>query len=274
MTKPSWILEDYISPRVLPKEQIFSWIKWDPELDYDKIIIKSEPDIDYQRILNVDEKVFDQAKVKEFDVVEFKDGTVVIEKNIVQIPGFVGFKAVYKLIPEDEKKLSFLIEFYHKDKQIGRTELVTDLVRPKLVFTDEPTTGIILDQYNPIIQPLAFTLQNKGKGMVEELIPFIDIQSWQVKSMSVTIQNIKEKDTNTKPIFVETTIGNIPKIIIKGYGMGIIGMGFQYVDKLGNKYETRLANVPLKIPQKQTLEIPVTSDIEGKHALLLEPKIV
>src|SRR3989304_4901709 len=118
VNQPNWITESYISPRVLPKEQILSWVKWDPSLEYDKIVIKAEPDLVFERILNVDIEVFEQTELIEYGLVELKNGIIEINKKTIQIPGFIGFRALYKLVPEDEMELSFLVEFIHNEKLI------------------------------------------------------------------------------------------------------------------------------------------------------------
>ena len=271
--KTRCITESYMSPRVLPKEQILSWVKWDPSIEFDKIVIKSEPDLAFERILNVDIKVFEQTKSIENGLVELEDGILEIDKKIIQVPGFIGFRALYNLVPEDERKLSFLVEFLHDDKIIDSVEMITDVVRPKLIIVEEPAQGIIVDQYSPI-PPLSFTLQNKGKGMVQELNPFLDVKSWEMKSMKIQVKETKEQNTDETPVFVLTNLRYTSKIIIQGKGMGMMSMGFEYYDKMHNKYATELARIPLKIPQKETLEVPVTSNIEGKQMLLLEPKVL
>lgn len=273
MTDSNWIFEDYISPRALPNEQILAWIKWDSDISYDKILIKSDPDIYFQRILNVDQSVFDGTKSEGFDA-QFENGTVVIKKDIIQVPGFVGFRAIYKLKPEDEKKLPFLIEFISNDKVINSIELSTTLVRPKLIMTSAPSEGIVVDDLVPILPSLSFTLKNMGHCEVQKLKPILDVRSWNTKDMKIEVKHTKEKNFSEEHLFVNTTTTYIPKIILHGSGMGMIGIGFQYYDQMDNIYETELVNVPMHIPQKENLEIPVSSTISNKQTLLLEPKLV
>ena len=273
MMDSEWITESYISPRALPNELILGWVKWNTDISYDKILIKSDPDVDFQRILNVDEAVFKQSEITDSDV-QFKNGTVEIEKDIVQVPGFVGFRVAYKLKPEDERELSFLIEFISNEKKIGSVELRTNLVRPKLTITEIPSEGIVVDEFVPILPSLSFTMKNTGHGEVQKLNPFLDVKSWETKDMRIEVKNSNERNTNEDHVFVVTTTRNIPKIIIHGSGMGMISMGFEYYDKLNNKYETELVSVPLSMPKKESLEIPISSTISNKQTLLLEPRLV
>ena len=72
----------------MPNEEIISWIKWDTFADFDQIIVRAEADIEFKRILNVDESVFKQEDIAK--------GKVVIDRNMLQIPGFVRFTSMYK----------------------------------------------------------------------------------------------------------------------------------------------------------------------------------
>ena len=273
MNKPKWIFENYISPRALPKEQVLGWIKWESDIQYDKILIKYDPDVVFHRILNVDESIFDQAETQGYDV-RFKNSTAVIEKNLIQIPGFLGFRVAYNLKPEDEKELTFLIEFIKNEETIGSVELTTELIRPKLTITERPSEGIVVNEFIPSLPSLSFTLKNMGHGEVEKLDPFLDVKSWETKDMKIEVKHTKERDVNEDHVFVMTTVRYIPKIIIRGSGMGMISMGFEYYDKMNNKYETELVSVPLNIPKKESLEIPVSSTISNKQTLLLEPRLL
>ena len=44
---PSWLTEKYISKCALPQEVFLSWLKWDPQLDFDTIVIKSQADVEW-----------------------------------------------------------------------------------------------------------------------------------------------------------------------------------------------------------------------------------
>ena len=273
MTNPKWITESYISPRALPNEQILGWIKWNTKFSFDKILIKHDPDMLFQRIMHVEESVFEKGKILD-DGIQFENGIVEINKDIIQIPGFMGFRAIYTPKPEDEKELSFLVEFILNDDLVDSIELTTTLVRPKLVITEAPSAGIVVNKFVPVLPSLSFTLKNLGHSEVDKIAPFLDVQSCETKKMKIEVKYSQQKDTSEDHVFVLTTTRNIPKIIISGSGMGMINMGFEYYDKMNNKYETELVNIPLDIPEKENLEIPVSSTISNKQTLLLEQELI
>lgn len=263
MTKEqhSWLVEKHISKQALPGEEILSWLKW-KELDFDKIIIKSEADLFFQRFLNVDEEIFKQE--------DLKKGKAVIDKQMLQIEGFIGFGCVYTAIPNNERELSFVVEFQKNEQIIDLIELKTKIIRPILTVESQSAESIIVDKYNPLIPSLGFRLLNKGTGRIINASPFIDFQA---KGMKIFIEEKIEKDTNTSPLFVYSTLQKIPKIIVNGKGFGMITLGFKYDDSIGNKYETKLVNIPIRIEQKERLEVPILSELEGQQALLLKPKV-
>lgn len=263
--KNSWLGEKYITSQVLPKEQILSWIKWDPKVEFDTIIIKSEADVFFRRFLNVDEKIF-----KEQDV---QKGKVVITKNLLQIPNFVGFEAYYNMVPEDERQLLFVIEFIHGNKSIDKVELVTEVIRPKVFIKHLSPAEISVTPEKRWIGSLHFTLENRGKARVTSIAPFIDVV--KAKDMQVEIKEITERDTSDSFLFMPTTVRTVSKIIIKGFGYGMLSLGFEYEDALHNKYETKVSDIILDIKQKEKVEVPIASTIEGNQpALVLEPRVV
>lgn len=259
---PSWLIEKHISKRALPKEEILSWLKW-KELDFDRIIIKSEADVIFRRFLNVDEKIFDQH--------DLINGIAVVDKQMLHMDGFVGFGCFYDPIPDNERELSFVVNFEKDEKIISTVELKTKIIRPILVVESQLAQSIIVEQNNPVIPALSFRLVSKGTGRVVNFSPFMDFTA---KGMKITIEEKVEKDTNTAPLFVYSSERRISKIIVNGQGYGMITLGFEYLDSIGNKYESELVQIPINIKQKEKLEVPISSELEGQQALLLEPKVI
>lgn len=261
----SWLVEKYISSPVLPKERILSWLKWDPKVEFDTIIIKSEADAFIQRVLNVDEKIF-----KEQDV---QKGKAIINKDLLQIPGFIGFEAYYNAVPDDERQVTFVVEFIRGNETVDTIDLVTEVIRPKVFIKHLSPAEISVTPEKRQIESLTFALENRGKGRVVSIGPFIDIV--QGKDMQVEIKNFKEIDTSERFLFVPSSTIYISKIIIKGMGYGMITLGFEYEDAMHNKYETKLKEIVLDIKQKENVEVPIASTMEGNQpALVLEPRVV
>ncbi|MGI0057784.1 MAG: hypothetical protein ACREAK_10495 [Nitrosarchaeum sp.] len=257
------ILEKHISEQVLPKEEILAWIKWESNFDFDQILIKSEADINLHRILNVEDKVLTQEDIKK--------GRVVIDKNMLHIDGFIGFGCFYELIPEQERELTFEIEFKKNDEIADTISLKTNLIRPIIAVEDFSNNGIVVTKDRPVLPQLSFNLVSKGKARILNFVPFLELVN--AKEMEITLKHTTENIEDEKPLFVHSIQNIIPKIIVKGKGYGMITMGFQYFDAMGNKYESKLIDIPIQIEQKETLEVPIASDLKGQSTILLEPKI-
>ena len=257
------ILEKHISEWALPKEEIMSWVKWGGNFDFDQILIKAEADINLHRILNVEEKILTQDSIK--------TGKVVIDKDMLLIDGFVGFGCFYELVPEQERELTFKIEFKKNNETLETIHLTTNLIRPIIAVENLNNSGIVVTKDNPTLPQLSFNLVSKGKGRIFDFVPFIEFVN--AKQMQITLKQIVENMNDETPLFVNSIQNVIHKIIVKGKGYGMISMGFEYFDAKGNKYESKLIDIPIKIEEKEDLEVPIVSDLKGQSTILLKPKI-
>jgi len=257
------IIETHISEWALPREEILSWIKWENGFDFDQIIIKAEADITLHRILNVEPEILKQEGIKK--------GKVIINKEDLQIDGFIGFGCFYELIPETERELSFEIVFNKNGKILNTVNLKTELIRPIVIVENLTNSGIVVTKDNPILPQLSFRLVSKGKGRILNFSPFIEVVN--AKDMKITLKQTTENIDDEKPLFVYSTETVLSKFIVKGKGYGMISMGYQYFDSMNNKYESKLVDIPIQIEQKENLEIPIASDLKGQSTILLEPRI-
>lgn len=261
-----WLLEKHISEWSLPNEDIIAWIKWNEKLRYDKIYIKSEADLEFTRILNVDES----AWVAE----DLKKGKISISKNLLQLDGFIGFVCHYTTIPEDERQLSFKIDFSYDKELTASIPLETKLIRPIVSIENVSENGIIITEENPFVPTLTFELRGRGHARILKLTPFLE-QHFKGNEVKVTISHTTQQDNNPEPLFVQSSTVITPKIAITGKGYGMLTMGYEYQDAVGNKYKTKLVDIPIQLQQKKSLEIPVSHEIANqKSMLLLEPKII
>lgn len=263
-TTYDWIHEIHTPRWVLPNEEIVNWIKYDPQLEFDTIEIKLEADLAFLRMLNIDEKVFEQDGIKL--------GFASIDKKLIQINGFVGFTCKYELIPENERKISFIVDFKRHDTSIGVLELKTQLVRPMLAISNESIPEIDSTKDNFIIHPLTFALRNVGTGRVVEVSPFIEFSG--PADIKVSLEERQEKYDGTEELFVPTIFRNIAKMIITGKGYGMITMGFEYNDPLGNKYKTNVVQIPIILKQKENLAIPIYPNVSGQASTVLIPRSI
>ncbi len=257
------ILEKHISEWALPKEEILSWVKWDKNFDFDQILIKAEADINLHRILNVEEKVLTQESIK--------IGKAVVDKDMLLIDGFIGFGCFYELVPEQERELNFEIDFVKNNETLETISLKTNLIRPIIAVENLNNSGIVVTKDNPMLPQLSFNLVSKGKGRILNFAPFIEVVN--AKEMKITLKQTVENIDDETPLFVNSIQSVTPKIIVKGKGYGMISMGFEYYDAMRNKYETKLIDVPIQIEQKESLEVPIASDLKGQSTILLEPKV-
>ena len=257
LSSKNWILEKHISKKALPRENIIAWIKWDPNLEPKKITLKLEADVFVTKILNVSEEALKDEK-------QFELGEVSIDKEHIQIPGFFGFTCFYTTIPDKERTVNFTVEFDF-DNCVEKVEYSTKIIRPILQF-EEPEHAVTVSPFTQSISPLNFKLKNIGSGRPIRLKPFSDIL--ETPDVKIKIETSTEKNKNENLIFVKTNEIQIPKIIIEGKGYGMISLGYEYEDTMGNSYKSQFANISFNIEEKQTIQVPITEEISKQNILL------
>ncbi|MEX0862741.1 hypothetical protein [Nitrosopumilus sp.] len=258
MTNQDWILEKHISKKALPRENIISWIKWNPNLTPKSITIKFEPDFVITKVLNIDEK---GLKNKEFD-----SGKITLDREYIQIPGFFGFTCFYNEMPQNEITSNFIVEFDFGN-DIKKIEYSTKIIRPIIKFEQNEYT-LSSSRFVNVVDPLNLKLINIGSGRVTNLRPFADIM--KTDDMEIKIQTKNEDIKDESLVFVKTNQISIPKVIVTGVGYGMFSIGFEYEDALGNSYKSELATLSINIEEKQTLQVPLTENISKLSAPLLK----
>ena len=256
------ILEQHISRWVLPNEEILSWIKWGPSVDFDQVVIRSKADIEFTRILNVDVSVFGQEGVAK--------GEVIIDRDMLQIPGFVGFTSAYRPVPESERQICFEVAFVKSGKCVETVSLNTSVIRP--VIEIEMERGIDVSGTVSPVPPATFKLLNKGKARAMDLAPFIE--PTDTGSMTITIEHTKEKipydpDTPFAPALEQV----VPKFALTGSGNTLLALGFKFKDVIGNDYTTETVTIPVTKPKKRNAEVPIESILSGQPAMVLAPTV-
>lgn len=261
MSNEDWLIEKHISKKALPKENIISWVKWNPDLVPNSITLKYDPEMIITKILNVSEEGIPK---------ESEDGGVItISKEYLQIPGFFGFTCFYDEVPEEEKTINFIVEFVFADG-IKKVEYTNKVIRPILEFetTDYRLTST---QFGNSATPLDFKLTNKGSGRPVKLKPFVEVSN--TLHMEIKIQSKIEEIKDESLVLVKSNKINVPKFMISGKGYGMVSIGFEYEDALGNSYKSPLANLAIQIEEKQTLQVPYTENISATPIPLLEAVI-
>jgi hypothetical protein len=254
------ILEQHISRWALPNEEILAWIKWDPSVDFDRVVIRREADIEFTRILNVDVSELESKSV---------EGKVVIDRDRLQIPGFVGFTSAYRPVPESERQICFEVEFVKNEKQLETVSLKTSVIRPVIAIKVErgiDVSGVVLQ-----VQPAKFRLMNKGNSRATDLAPFIKFAD--TEAMTVTIEHSKEKvpyDPDTP--FVPASEQMVPKFTLIGSGNAMLELGFKFKDSIGNDYTTEIVRIPVTKSEKRKVKVPIESMLSGQSAMVLAPK--
>lgn len=252
------ILEKYMSRWVLPRENILSWVKWDDSIGVDQVIVRSEADIEFKRFFNVDKSVLEQS---------MEQGKIVIDRDMMQLKGFVGFECAYTLIPESERHLCFKVDFLKKGKVLKQAALSTKLVRPIIVIEQRRNT--VTPDADAI--PMTFVLSNKGKAAGRDLMPFI--KSISSDKMTITIEYVKEKPPHTADMpFVRVSEQVIPKFVINGSGKAVFSMGFKYEDDLCNEYNSELTTISVSMPQRTEMKVPIRPDLKNQPMMILTHK--
>lgn len=256
-----YLLEQHISRWALPNEEIISWIKWDDSIDLDQIVIRSEADIEFRRILNVDASVFNQESITK--------GKAVIDRDMMQIPGFIGFTSVYTVVPENERRLCFEIDFMKNGKVLDTISLNTDVIRP-VIAIEMGCSHIDMSYTIMPTPPVTFRLANRGRARAIDLTPFIEFTN--TKTMEITIEHTKEKMPyeSTTP-FAHASEQTVSKFVFKGSGDILFTMGFKFKDAMGNEYTSEQVTVPVLMPEKRKVEIPIESSLEGQPTIVLTP---
>ena len=254
MAKKDWVHEKVVSTKALPGEPIFSWIKWDEELVPKSITLKHDPDLEIQRMLNGG--MGDRRACR--------DQITLVQKQL-HIPGYFGFIASYKKLPEEEKTIDFVAEF---DFGTGTKtlEYSTRIIRPILEFeqTEYALNSAGISKAPP---PIDCKLNNKGVGIAEGITPFFKVEN--TSGMRIEMRTVVEEITDESLVFVESNEIRVPKLIIRGKGHGLVSIGFEYKDVMGNSYKSPLATLSIHIGEEQSLQIPITENISpGRRPII------
>lgn len=250
------IKERFISPQVLPQEQATAWIKWEKGAQFDKIVLKYEADVDLVRLFNVDEEIFKD-----------KDnwrGKVEIPRSMIQMDGFFGFTSHYTLIPNDERKISYSIDFVYQDKT-QNIILENTLTRPKLIVIKSSPDQIHLSNTNPPLPPFSVNLRSEGMASIHNLSYFIDFITTDKLKVSITTS----RPTISKEMSLKKEQTSPQQIRINGKGTGLIRMGANYYDDYNTKYEDILKEIPLIVDQQQNQTLPISEEIDKRETELL-----
>lgn len=146
------ILSEYIAPWALPNEGIPVHLFWQPDFQYDTIIIKLPKDVILKDVFNV--KSFEQKKS-------------VITINELKTPNFFGFVISSKKLPEKQhKKEQIYIEFLSEGKTLYSHIFNINIFRPKLSLVEAPSKIVFTDDAD-VKNLLNITLEVSGFGQIQ-----------------------------------------------------------------------------------------------------------
>jgi len=100
------------------------------------------------------------------------------------------------------------------------------------------------------------------------LQPFVDVLN--TNNMKIQIQSKTEMIKDESLVFVKTNQITSPQIKVAGVGYGMLSMGFEYEDAMGNSYKSPLANLSISINEKQVLQVPITENISALTMPILQ----
>ena len=250
------IIDQYISPTVLPKEQTSCWIKWKKGANFDKIVIRYEADVKLYRLFNIDEDVFE-------DHDDWK-GKVTIPKSKFQIDGFFGFTSRYIAVPTTERKISYEIDIISGDKT-QTIHLDNLLTRPMIKVVKSTPERIQISDMSPQLAPFSVNIKIVGKASINNLSYFLDLITTDKLIVDITTS----KKTQSKEITLKDEQLTSQNIVIKGKGNGLIRLGANYEDDYGTKYEDILNETPIIVEQEQHQIIPIAEQVEKQEKHLL-----
>ena len=239
------IKDQYITQAVLPKEQASCWLKWNKEAEFDKIIVRYEADISIFTLFNIDTEIFDdQDKWK---------GRVEIPKSMIQLNGFFGFTAYYTTIPENERDVSYAIDFV-KENTVQTISFTNKITIPKVEIVKLSYDKLTLSSISPPPPPLVMDLKSGSNAAVNDLGLTINISGGK---------NLKVKSTKHKSYvdFMKQTT-KIQDIEFSGQGNGQITISVKYSDDVGNKYSKVLQEIPIVVENNQTQTLPISHTME------------
>lgn len=244
------IIDQYISPKVLPIEQVFGWIKWKSGINFDKIVLRYEADIDIQNLFNTGNELTEEI------------GKITIPKNMIQRDGFFGFASGYSAKLKNERNVSYEIDIVSGDR-IQTVHLENTVTRPMIQVLEAKPDSIHLSKLSPQPQPLSISLKNSGTTPVRNLEYFIDI----ITDNKLKV-DIRKKDRYDEILLSDDRSGG-QSIQIDGEGHGMIRLGVTYYDDFNTEYNDILKEIPITVEHKQTQTIPITEQIEKPETHLL-----
>ena len=140
MPKKGWVVQKSSSAMALPGEPIYGWIKWDKELAPRRITFKYDSCLEIVKLPNSDTDGISLPQA---------NGEITLYQKRLEIPGFFGFIASYKGLPEREKTIDFAAEFdFGSESETLKSS--TRIVRPVLEF-EQPEYVINADSSGTIL---------------------------------------------------------------------------------------------------------------------------
>lgn len=250
------IIDKYISPKVLPKEQSSVWIKWKEGAVFDKIVLRYEADVDIFRLFNIDEKIFEDR--------DKWNGKITIPKNMIQMDGFFGFTSYYTAIPTDERKISYEIDIVsgNKTQTIHFENIVT---RPMLQVIKATPDSIQISKFSPQPEQFSMKMKSVGTASLHNLSYFIEF----VTNDKLTVEITTSKKPKSNQITLKDEQLTAQNIIIKGKGNGLIKLGAEYYDDYNTKYEDVFKEIPIIVEEEQQQTIPISEQIKKQETQLL-----
>jgi hypothetical protein len=256
------IVDSYITEMALPKEIISGYVKWDKSFHPIKVSTLAEADIVFLNALNVD-----SAFWKGYDP---QSGRLEIDGKELEVEGFFGFRALYNVIPGEERTLSFRVQVGFEDGVVEEKLLETKIVRPTLEIV-EPPPEVYMESSNSRPNPPLVVLTNKGSADIvyESLRAVVKtVESPTLKIRGTSIES--DLDLEDRPFGHVKQFKSLVSITGKGYGAILVS--FEYSDYMGNKYETPVAKVLVTIKERATIDLPMGGAVnESQPFAVVEP---
>ena len=237
-------------------------MKWNREFKVANVSATSEEDVFFYNALNTNMKVWatNDPNSRRLDV----------EGNLLDVPGFFGFIAHFRTVPEEEQPVSFKVQIKFEDGYTEDVVLPTKIVRPILVF-DEAPPEIYVESATSLPRPPPVVMVNRGSS---------EVLYGSLKAVAKTTQgpnlSISSITSESEFLMDEQPFGGARKysssISIKGIGYGAILVSFEYRDNMGNVYYTPIIKILVSVKQRANLEVPMSGTVkESPPFVIAEP---
>jgi hypothetical protein len=240
------IKEFHTSPWVLPNEMVMGWLKWTGDDHLEKIVINTDANVQFERIHGY------SGSHKSVN------GQMEIDPQGLEIPGYFGFVAYYRALPDTELDIAFNAALRVSAELTVKATSTTQIVRPLLHIAGLDSIKIDNSMSNPSI---SIKLVNSAEAEALDL----DVTAEVISEPPGAIEIVIEKATSIferAPIRLISMSNYLSRIKVKKPGKAKATIVFSYKDRADNSYKASLKEVEFVI-SAENIVIPIKNIVQG-----------